>query len=134
MSCIAWSVSSEVLIWRASGYESSVRASSSKHSLMLAPRGQDLLQQQFSVTCRCKEAIEAASAASSSSASLYSSTAAARRLGLHYLTRYFFLITFQVAIFCCILGLPQSPSVDSLHPLQLRPPISRGTQLGRALL
>ena len=37
---------------------------------------------------------------SSSSASMYSSTAAARRLGLHYLTRYFFLITFQVPSPC----------------------------------
>ena len=45
---------------------------------------------------RCKEAVEVAALASSSSASMYSSTAAARRLGLHYLTRYFFLITFQV--------------------------------------
>lgn len=52
------------------------------------------------VECRCKEATEAASSASAmAKPAAQSAAASARRLGLHYLTRYFFLITFQVCIY-----------------------------------
>ena len=47
--------------------------------------------------CRCKEAAEAPLTGSPfEKAASQSNAAAARRLGLHYLQRYFYLITFMV--------------------------------------
>lgn len=49
-------------------------------------------------TCRCKQAAEESTTTAGASpfarSSAQSSTASARRLGHHYLQRYFFLITF----------------------------------------